>query len=154
VPDPADHPVARYRRLSAAAHNVLHAMASGLAHDGEAYFADHLAWAAARAGAAEIRLDLLAGTVEPAEAATPALVRYAERGRAWWPATLAGVGADPARVRSVVVRGILDPGRREAAGGRLGGEAARVVALTAVVTDDRGVAHVGAPPRDQLHLAP
>jgi hypothetical protein len=143
-----------YRRLTAAAHNILHAMASGLAHDGDGYFAEHLARAAARAGAPEIRLDLLAGTVTPPEAATPALARYAELGRRWWPETAAGVGADLAQVRGAEVRATFEPGHRGAGGSGPGGEAARVAELTAVVTDDRGVAHVGAPPRSQLHLAP
>ena len=146
--------MASYRRLSAAAHNVLHAMASGLAHDGEAYFAEHLAWAAARANLAEITLDLIAGTVTPSEAATPALTRYARRGREWWGATASGLGADPRLVRGLVVHARFDLARRGPVGARLEGEGAYVVDLTATITDDRGVQHVGAPPRLQLYLTP
>ena len=143
-----------YRRLSAAAHNVLHAMASGLAHDGEAYFVEHLGRAAARARTPEIQLDLVAGTVSPPEAASPALVRYARRGRDEWPATVAGVGADPARVRAVVVRAVFELGRRDSSGGESPAAGAHVAELTATIVDDRGAAHVGAPPRSQLYLAP
>jgi hypothetical protein len=142
------------RRLSVAAHNVLHQMASGLAHDGQGFLAQHLAWAAARAEAPEIRLDLVAGRVEPPAAATPALTAYAAAWRERWPAILAGVGADPAAVGSLVVVAAFDLARRASAGDFLDGDGAWVSAQAAVITDARGVAHVGAPPRNQLYLAP
>ena len=143
-----------YRHLAAAAHNMLHAMASGLAHDGVGYFAEHLGWAAAQFEAPRIELNLVTGTVAPPEAATPVLVRYALWGRDWWGQTVSGVGADPARVREFVIRATFDLARRHAAGDLLEGDAAYVTDLSATVIDDRGVAHVGAPARSQLYLAP
>jgi hypothetical protein len=143
-----------YRHLSAAAHNMLHAMASGLAHDGAGYFAEHLGWAAAQFEVPRIELNLVAGTVSPSEAATAALVRYALWGRDWWRQTVSDVGADPSTVREFFIRGTFDLARRHPAGDLLAGEAAYVTELSATVIDDRGVPHVGVPGRSQLYLAP
>ena len=142
-----------YRHLSAAAHNMLHAMASGLAHDGAGYFSEHLGWAAAQFEVASIELNLVTGAVAPPEAATPALVRYASWGREWWARTVSDVGADPARVREFFIFATFDLTRRHPAGDLLVGDAAYVTELTATVIDDRGVQHVGAPARSQLYLA-
>ena len=140
--------------MRAAAHNVLHAMASGLAHDGTAFFTSHLAAAAARAGTEQVQLELVAGIVSPGMAATPALARYATAWSERWPAIMAGVGVDPGIVAKVWITAQCDLTTRAPAGEFLEGEAARIVRLSCTVEDSAGERFVSEPPRDQLFMAP
>ena len=139
-----------YRHYRDAAHGLVHSMASGMWHDGNAFLAEHLAVAALRAGVAEVRLDLVGGRIDPPTAATPSLAWYvAEFGRRW-PEYVRRVSGDPAGVRGVEVSAVCDLTRRRPARA-LVGEEATIVALTAIITDDRGRRHVGAPPLRELY---
>lgn len=139
-----------YRHYRNAAHGIIHSMASGIWHDGKAFLAEHLAVAAHRAGAPEVRLDLTAGRVEPPAAASPSLAWYvAEFGRRWTD-YVRGVGADPAGVRAVYITAVCDLARLRPAPA-LGGEEATLTALTATIVDDRGRSHVAAPPLQELY---
>ena len=142
------------RRFQAAAHNILHSMASGLAHDGTAFLAGHLGHAAARAEVATVRLDLFAGVVEPSEAAFPALVHYAQDWCARWPSIVAALGADPSAVQGIIIEATCDLARRSPAQEFLDGEQAYVVSLTCTIIDTAGATHTSEPPRNQLYLAP
>ena len=113
-------------RLRAAAHNVLHAMSSGLAHDGTAFFVSHVGFAAASAGVSELELELVTGTVGPPAAATPALMRYAAAWSERWSAIVRGVGVDPAQVTAVVIAARCDLTRLTSGAEFLEGEIAYV----------------------------
>jgi hypothetical protein len=106
--------MSRPGKMRAAAHNVLHAMASGLAHDGTAFFTGHLAAAAAQDDAEQIQVDLIAGTVNPEHAGTPGLTRYAAAWRERWPAIVAGVGIEPSAVAKLWIAAQCDLSTREA----------------------------------------
>lgn len=146
--------MSRTGRLRAAAHNVLHAMSSGLAHDGTAFFVDHLGFAAARAGVSVMELDLVTAEVRPAEAATPALTRYAVVWRERWPPIVLGVGADPTEESAVVIAARSDLTRRANRAEFLVGEIAYIEHLTCTIVDSAGVQYTSEPPRNQLYLRP
>jgi hypothetical protein len=135
-------------RLSAAAHNVLHAMASGLGALRDGFLSEHLARAAARAGVAEVTLDLHAGIVTPEAAATAGLEWYAAFWRDVWPRMVTAVGADPATVHAFTITATFDHARADAVDPTL----PHVVAVVARIVDDRGRTHGGHPSRSQLYL--
>ncbi len=133
----------RRSRLQVAAHNLAHMLASGLAHDGDGYFVEHLGWAAHRAHTDQIELDFLRGTVAPVGAATPALLGYLRLGAQHWHSIVVGVGAPVEAVRgvSIVASLALDrPTRAEL----LDGPIATVIKLSGHILDDAGAIFEGA----------
>lgn len=132
----------KYKVIKSAAHNFGHSFVSAMNYRADDYVMSHLVRSALATGAAELRVDLHAGTAEPAEL-LPAPVRDSVDGYVGWlPALLAShrVASEAIVAGRMAVR--LDLGR---ASDDVGFRDHVEVPFECVValTDDRGRVHEG-----------
>lgn len=144
----------KYKQIRAAAHSFAHQFLSGYVDNGP--IVDHLSAAAAAAGVAELRVDLLTGHAEPADFLSPPLRHRLQRHLPLFPGRLKAHSVEPERIRAAEMHIRFDLPAGDAAPHR--GVGAPFECVVRVV-DDRGIVHTGTvrdtdPARDRKAAAP
>lgn len=129
----------KYKAIKSVAHNFGHSFVSLTNYMADDYVIGHLARAAVASGEPELRVNILAGTAEPAGLAVPLVRSSLDWYAAWFPGLLRDHGIRMESIREAAMRIRFDLARMALPLPRV------MLPFECVVeiTDDRGVVHTG-----------
>jgi hypothetical protein len=133
----------KYKAIRSAAHNFGHSFMSTLNYVGNDYVMSHIAWAVADSGKAELRINFLDGTAEPAELTPPPVLESIALRKTWLPKHLVGHGIEPTAIRAAQMTFRFDLSQRtEILSEHHVGAWRMPVECRVEMLDDRGKLHV------------
>jgi hypothetical protein len=132
----------KYKAIKGAAHNFAHSFTSLMNYGPDNYVMSYLAHAAATSGEAELRVDLLSGTAEPAALLTAPVLRSIDGYVRWFPRHLESMNVSIQAIRRATLRVRFDLEGRTAST-HYPASVLCPFESSVEVEDDRGKVHLG-----------